>query len=156
MIMQKIQLFLLFNKNPHGDTKVIFNLQFWPFYSHTYTAPNKPVLSHFWQTSYCCLPLSRYPTFTHIFNFWNSTNPLRSIFYIKLLPDTLDKWFSPFNSHTSCLCLTTFIFIQDICYLWISMKTPIKERTMPYLYNYISLIMSICNFRVTFQFNELV
>lgn len=52
--MQKIQLLLLFNKNP----QVIFNLPFWPFYYHSYTAPNKPVLSHFWQTSCCCLPLA--------------------------------------------------------------------------------------------------
>lgn len=69
MIMQKIQLFLLLNKNPHGDTEVIFNLPFWPFYSHSYTALNKPVLSHFWQTSCCCLPLAWYPTSIHVFNF---------------------------------------------------------------------------------------
>lgn len=102
---------------------------------HTLLPPT--VLSHFWETSCCCL-WHGYPTSIHVFIYWNSTCPSRSVFstelYLILFPhDTLDMQFPPFNPNSSYFYVS-YNYIYSIEYFLFTYfnENSIKERKMQY------------------------
>lgn len=113
--------------------------------SHIHNAPNTSVLSHFRETSCCCLSLAWSPHFRSCLDLLKFHLLSKTCFsLVTLLPDTLfslldtlDIEFPPFNPQSSCWCLLLhYIYLSSIMYLLLTYfnENSIKKRAMPYLY----------------------